>query len=113
VDVKSVMGAFHPAENILIKPNDVISVPKADIIYVISAVNKPGASTTRAPQRLGEIFPFLAARYSNGPYVSLWARTSASMNRTSRDPAASRQSARPLRTFPHLPRVVRRPIIYD
>jgi polysaccharide biosynthesis/export protein len=43
VDVKSVMDASHPAENILIKPNDVISVPKADIIYVIGAVNKPGA----------------------------------------------------------------------
>jgi polysaccharide export outer membrane protein len=43
VYVKSVMDASHPAENILIKPNDVISVPKADIIYVIGAVNKPGA----------------------------------------------------------------------
>jgi polysaccharide export outer membrane protein len=43
VEVKSVMNASHPAENILIKPNDVISVPKADTIYVIGAVNKPGA----------------------------------------------------------------------
>ncbi|HEY1754077.1 MAG TPA: polysaccharide biosynthesis/export family protein [Bryobacteraceae bacterium] len=43
VDVKSVMNASNPAENILIKPNDVISVPKADTIYVIGAVHKPGA----------------------------------------------------------------------
>ena len=43
VDVKSVMNASNPAENILIKPNDVISVPKADTIYVIGAVKKPGA----------------------------------------------------------------------
>lgn len=43
VDVKSVMTAANPAENILIKPNDVISVPKADTIYVIGAVKKPGA----------------------------------------------------------------------
>jgi polysaccharide export outer membrane protein len=43
VEVKSVMNASRPAENILIKPNDVISVPKADTIYVIGAVNKPGA----------------------------------------------------------------------
>jgi polysaccharide export outer membrane protein len=43
VDVKSVMSASNPAENILIKPNDVISVPKADTIYVIGAVKKPGA----------------------------------------------------------------------
>jgi polysaccharide export outer membrane protein len=42
VEVKSVMNASNPAENILIKPNDVISVPKADTIYVIGAVKKPG-----------------------------------------------------------------------
>jgi polysaccharide export outer membrane protein len=43
IDVKSVMNASNPAENILIMPNDVISVPKADTIYVIGAVKKPGA----------------------------------------------------------------------
>jgi polysaccharide biosynthesis/export protein len=43
VQVKSVMSASNPAENILIKPNDVISVPKADTIYVMGAVKKPGA----------------------------------------------------------------------
>jgi len=43
VQVRSVMNASNPAENILIKPNDVISVPKADTIYVIGAVKKPGA----------------------------------------------------------------------
>jgi polysaccharide export outer membrane protein len=43
VEVRSVMSASNPAENILIMPNDVISVPKADTIYVIGAVKKPGA----------------------------------------------------------------------
>lgn len=43
VEIKSVMRASNPAENILIKPHDVISVPKADTIYVIGAVKKPGA----------------------------------------------------------------------
>jgi len=43
VEVKSVMNASNPAENILIKPNDVISVPKAETVYVIGAVKKPGA----------------------------------------------------------------------
>jgi polysaccharide export outer membrane protein len=43
VDVKSVMNATNPAENIFVMPNDVISVPKADTIYVIGAVKKPGA----------------------------------------------------------------------
>jgi len=42
VSVKSIMAASNPAENIHIKPNDVISVPRADIIYVIGAVKKAG-----------------------------------------------------------------------
>jgi polysaccharide export outer membrane protein len=42
VSVKSIMSASNPAENIHIKPNDVISVPRADIIYVIGAVKKAG-----------------------------------------------------------------------
>jgi polysaccharide export outer membrane protein len=42
VSVKSVTGAINPTENIAIKPEDVISVPKADLIYVIGAVHKPG-----------------------------------------------------------------------
>jgi polysaccharide biosynthesis/export protein len=42
VDVKNIMSATNPADNILIKPNDVVSVPKGDIIYVIGAVKKPG-----------------------------------------------------------------------
>jgi polysaccharide export outer membrane protein len=42
VDSRSITSAVNPAENIVIKPNDVISVPRADIIYVIGAVKKPG-----------------------------------------------------------------------
>jgi len=42
VSVNSIMAASNPAENIVIKPNDVISIPPADIIYVIGAVKKPG-----------------------------------------------------------------------
>jgi polysaccharide export outer membrane protein len=42
VSVKSIMAGTNPAENIAIKPNDVISIPRADIIYVIGAVKKAG-----------------------------------------------------------------------
>lgn len=42
VDIKSIMGAANPAENIAIQPEDVISVPKADLIYAVGAVRKPG-----------------------------------------------------------------------
>jgi polysaccharide export outer membrane protein len=42
VSVKSVMEARNPQENIQIEPNDVISVPRADLIYVIGAVKRAG-----------------------------------------------------------------------
>lgn len=42
VDVKELMGAQNPALNIQIEPNDVITVPVADMVYVIGEVKKPG-----------------------------------------------------------------------
>ena len=36
------MSASNPAENITIRPNDVVSVPKANMVYAIGAVRKPG-----------------------------------------------------------------------
>jgi len=42
VDVKEIMSASNPAANIVIKPEDVISIPRADVIYAIGAVKKPG-----------------------------------------------------------------------
>ena len=42
VTVKSVMEAQNPHENIPVLPNDVVSVPKADLVYVIGAVHKAG-----------------------------------------------------------------------
>ena len=42
VNVKEVMNAEKPEENVAIKPNDVISVPKGEIIYVVGSVKKSG-----------------------------------------------------------------------
>jgi polysaccharide biosynthesis/export protein len=42
VNLKGIMEAKNPEENILIQPNDVISVPRAEMIYVIGEVRKPG-----------------------------------------------------------------------
>jgi polysaccharide export outer membrane protein len=42
VSIRSVMEAQNPAQNIQVKPDDVITVPKADLIYVIGAVKKAG-----------------------------------------------------------------------
>ncbi len=42
VSVKSIVEGRNPQENIQVKPNDVISVPRAELIYVIGAVRRPG-----------------------------------------------------------------------
>jgi polysaccharide biosynthesis/export protein len=43
VDLQGIMDARDPAGNIQILPNDVISVPKADLVYVIGEVLHPGS----------------------------------------------------------------------
>lgn len=50
--LKSVLGAQKPEENILIRPFDVISVPRAELIYVIGQVRKPGGFVLRERERL-------------------------------------------------------------
>lgn len=40
--VKEIMEARNPEENILIRPNDVISVPRAELVYVVGSVRKSG-----------------------------------------------------------------------
>ena len=42
VSIRSLMNAKNPQENIEVKPYDVITVPKADLVYVIGAVKKSG-----------------------------------------------------------------------
>jgi polysaccharide export outer membrane protein len=42
VTVKSVMEAKNPTDNIEVKPRDIITVPKAQIVYVVGAVKKAG-----------------------------------------------------------------------
>jgi polysaccharide biosynthesis/export protein len=42
VSVKSIMEATDPQENIEMKPNDVVSVPKAKMVYVVGSVRRPG-----------------------------------------------------------------------
>lgn len=42
LSVRNVMDAKSPEENIDVLPNDVITVPKADLVYVVGAVRRPG-----------------------------------------------------------------------
>jgi polysaccharide export outer membrane protein len=43
INLQNIMDARDPVGNILMMPNDVISVPKANMVYVIGDVLKPGA----------------------------------------------------------------------
>ena len=42
VKVKSVMEARNPEENILIRPYDILSVPRGEMVYVLGEVGKAG-----------------------------------------------------------------------
>ncbi|MEO7649237.1 MAG: SLBB domain-containing protein, partial [Bryobacteraceae bacterium] len=42
VTLRSIMGALNPEENIAVMPHDVISVPRADLVYVVGEVPKAG-----------------------------------------------------------------------
>jgi polysaccharide export outer membrane protein len=42
VDVKSLLEARNPQDNITVMPTDIISVPRAELVYVVGAVHKPG-----------------------------------------------------------------------
>jgi polysaccharide export outer membrane protein len=42
VDLSDIINATNPAENIEVRPGDVISVPKAELVYVIGSVTKAG-----------------------------------------------------------------------
>jgi polysaccharide biosynthesis/export protein len=42
VPIREIMGATNPQSNILIRPNDVISVPRGELIYVVGNVVRAG-----------------------------------------------------------------------
>lgn len=42
IPIRALMDAKNPQHDVLIKPMDVISIPKADLVYVVGSVNKPG-----------------------------------------------------------------------
>jgi polysaccharide export outer membrane protein len=62
VNLKSVMEAKNPEYNIAIRPHDVISVPHAEVVYVIGEVNHAGA----LPLNEGDSLSVLEAVSSSG-----------------------------------------------
>ena len=43
IDLKSLLKATSPEKNITIRPYDIISIPRAEFVYVVGEVAKPGA----------------------------------------------------------------------
>jgi polysaccharide biosynthesis/export protein len=48
IDLKRLMDSGAPSLNIAIYPGDRITVPRAGVVYVVGAVNKPGGFTMKA-----------------------------------------------------------------
>jgi polysaccharide export outer membrane protein len=52
VALKDILEARNPADNILILPNDVISVPRAEMVYVVGQVPRAGGYVLRERETL-------------------------------------------------------------
>lgn len=52
VSLKEILQAKNPAQNIVIKPNDVVTVPRAEMIYVTGQVQKAGGFVLRERETL-------------------------------------------------------------
>jgi polysaccharide biosynthesis/export protein len=48
ISLDSLLAAKNPAENIVIRPEDVISIPRADVVYVVGDVKKAGGFELRS-----------------------------------------------------------------
>ena len=42
ISLDDLMSSKNPAQNITILPNDVVSIPKGDVVYVVGSVQRPG-----------------------------------------------------------------------
>lgn len=52
IPIASLLSAKNPAENIFVRPNDVIAVSVAEIVYVMGEVRKPGGFTLREKETI-------------------------------------------------------------
>lgn len=52
IDLKSLMAGTHPELNLAIRPFDVLSVPMAELIYVVGEVRRPGGFTLAHPESI-------------------------------------------------------------
>lgn len=66
VNLKKIMEAKDPAENIKILPHDVISVPKAEMVYVIGEVRRSGGFVLGEHQSISVLQVLSLAEGLNG-----------------------------------------------
>ena len=71
VSVRGIETATNPEENIQILPNDVISVPRADIVYVMGEVKKPGGFALNDRGRTISLIEVLARAEGTTPTAAL------------------------------------------
>ena len=43
IDIKALLSASNPEKNIMVRPHDVITVPKAELVFVLGEVGRPGS----------------------------------------------------------------------
>ena len=55
VDLASILEARNPRENIEVKPNDVITVPRGQLVYVMGQVKRPGGFVLRQRETLSAL----------------------------------------------------------
>lgn len=55
VDLGSILEARNPQENIEIKPYDVISIPRGELVYVMGQVKRPGGFVLRQRETLSAL----------------------------------------------------------
>lgn len=52
IDLKKLLDTGNPALNVLVYPGDVVKVPRADLVYVVGEVGKPGGFELKSNERV-------------------------------------------------------------
>jgi polysaccharide biosynthesis/export protein len=90
IDVRALLNAQNPEKNIVISPYDVISVPRAETVYVVGEVGRPGA----LPLTGGTSITVLQAVSSSGGVLRTGAPSRASILR--RTPGQEKRTQLPI-----------------
>ena len=65
IELGGLISGSNPSKNIIIRPHDIVSVPPAELIYVLGEVRSPGGFTLHEPH--ASISALEALAIANGP----------------------------------------------